>query len=189
MSKRLNTHGKLLHAFTAFFPMYIYWAYFFFTKIESWNLEDMLNFDSIMFVLLCLSSVLSIFLFYKVILKRTKSPDKEFNVTSSEKKAAHTKYVVGSLSPFILFLGEFVKDNNISLLSVIVGTIFFVIVGLISIIKEETGILYNIFYVPYNILNVKTNNGKEMIILSKQSSLSGFIKVYQLDKMVFKEWN
>lgn len=182
-------YGRLLHAFTAFFPVYIYWAYFFFTKVESWTLEGMLKYNSIVFLLLCLSSLLSIFLFYKLILKKTNSPDKEFNVKNSEKRAGHIKYVIGSLSPFILFLGEFVMDNNISVLSVIVGTIFFIVMGLISIFKEETGILYNVFYLPYNILNIKLSNGKEIIVLSKQNSLSGFIKVYQLDKMVFKEWN
>ncbi len=189
MTKRLNLCGKLLHTFTAFFPMYIYWAYFFSTKIESWDIKDVINTNSIIFIVLILLSILSVYLFYIVILKKTKSPDKEFNIKSSEKKATQIKYIVMSLLPFMLFFGEFFNNNTISLWSVIIGTIFFIVVGLILVMKEETGILYNLFYIPYNILNVKMENGKEIIIISKKNNLTGFIKVYQLDKRVFKEWN
>ena len=57
------------------------------------------------------------------------------------------------------------------------------------ILKAENGILYNIFYLRYNILNVKTEDGKEIIIISKKENLTGYVEVFQLDKKVFKEWN
>ena len=129
------------------------------------------------------------YLFYKVILKKGKSPNKEINIRSTEKKSSHIRYIISSLSPFILFLAEFIKDNTISNTSVVIGTVLFVVIGLVLIVKEENGILYNLFYIPYHVLSVKTKDGKELIIISKKKDLTGYIQVFQLDKKVYKEWN
>jgi len=189
MVKRLNIYGKLLHIFTAFFPIYVYWGYFFFTQLTSWSIKNIIQIEYIMFIILCISSVSSVLIFYIGILKKGKNPDKEFNIKSTEKKSSYIRYMIGSLSPFLLFFSEFIKNNQISNTSMIVGTILFIIIGLILVFKDETGILYNLFYIPYHILNVKTKDGQEIIIVSKKQNLTRYIKVFQLDKKVFKEWN
>ncbi|MDO8642600.1 MAG: hypothetical protein Q7R76_03350 [Candidatus Woesearchaeota archaeon] len=189
MVKRLNLYGKILHVFTAFFPIYVYWAYFLSKRITSWSIKDIIQPEYIIFLILCMFSIISVYLFYQVILKKSKNQDKEINIRSTEMKSSHVRYIISSLSPFILFLAEFIKDNTISKTSVVVGSIIFIVIGLVLILKEENGILYNLFYIPYYILNVKTKDGKELIIISKKQYLTGYIKVSQLDGKVFKEWN
>ena len=190
MVKKLNTYGKILHVFTAFFPLYLYWAYFSFTKIESFAYKNLFDKWNSSFLVLCIFSVLSIFLFYYELLKNGKNHDKEINVKTSKKSSGHLRYIIGSFSPFILFLVDFItKAQQVSNTSTIVGTAFFILMGFILVFKEETGIMYNIFYWPYQILTVTTKQGKECVIITKKDSLSGHIKVTQLDKKVFKEWN
>jgi len=188
MVKRLNFYGKMLHSITAFFPLYIYWAYFLSKRVTSWSIDNIVQLEYLLFVGLCILSVGSIYLFYKVIMKKRKNADKEINIKSIEKKSSHIRYILSSLFPFILFFAEFIEDSTISNTSVIVGTIFFIILGFVLIFKEENGILYNLFYIPYHIFNVKTKDGKELILVSKKQDLTGYLKVYQLDKKVYKEW-
>lgn len=189
MVKQLNAYGKLLHIFTAFFPLYSYWAYFSFKKIESFSVENIFRREIIIFFILILFSLMSIILFYSILLKKRNSPDKEFNVKKSEKNSGYLRYAIGSLSPFVLFLAEFINNPQLSKVSIIVGTIFFVIMGVILVFKEETGILYNLFYLSYHTLLVTTNEGKEYTVVTTKEKLSGYIKVNQLDRRVFREWN
>lgn len=189
MVKRLNFFGKLLHAFTAFFPLYVYWAYFFFNNVESFIFQEILQRDTIIFILLSFLSVVSILVFYLILVKKNRTADRELNIKSSSKISGHFKYIIGSLSPFALFIAEFLQNNQISKISTVIGTIFFVALGLILIFKDEDGILYNLFYLPYNMLTVQTKDGKQAIIISRKESLSNYVKVNQLDKKVFKEWN
>ena len=187
MVKRLNLFGKLLHVFTSFFPIYLFWAYFLSTKITSWSIENIFQIEYILFSILILFSLLSIFTFYKIILRKPKVANEQFNILGTNKKSAYIRYMIGSLLPFILFITKFINNNQISNTSAILGTSFFVIIGLILILKDETGILYNIFYLPFHILNAKTKNGKDIIIISKKENLTGYIKVFQLNNKVFKE--
>ncbi len=189
MVKRLNLFGKLLHVFTAFFPIYIFWAYFSSTKVTSWSIKNIFQIEYSLFIVLALFSISSIFIFYKILLKKPKIPNEQFNIKDTSKKSAYIRYMIGSLSPFILFITKFINNNQISNTSAILGTSFFIIIGLILILKDETGILYNIFYLPFHILNAKTKNGKDIIIISKKENLTGYIKVFQLNNKVFKEWN
>lgn len=189
MVKRLNTYGKLLHSFTAFFPLYVYWAYFLSKRITVWSLKNIIQLEYALFVILCVFSVSSLYLFYGVILKKRKNPDKEINIKSIERKSSHLKYIISSFTPFLLFLAEFIKDDSISNTSVIVATTLFIIMGLVLVFKEENGILYNIFYFPYHILNVKTRDGKDFVVISRKQDLSGYLKMSQLDKKVYKEWS
>jgi len=188
MVKRLNLYGKLLHSITAFFPLYIYWTYFLSKRVTSWSFNNLIQLEYSLFLVLGIFSVGSIYIFYRVIMKKRKNADKEINIKSIEKKSSYIRYMISSLSPFILFLAEFIKDNTISNTAVVVGTILFIVLGVVFIFKEEKGILYNIFYLPYYILNVKTKDGKEIVIISKKQDLTRYIKVYQLDKKVYKEW-
>ena len=189
MVKQLNVYGKLLHIFTAFFPLYSYWTYFSFTKIGSFNVENLFQKEAISFFILCILTIFSIVVFYFVLLKKRKNPDKELNIKKSEKNSGYLKYTIGSLSPFILFLVEFINNPQLSKASIIIGTAFFIIMGVILVFKEETGILYNLFYLPYHTLSVTTKEGKTYVVVTTKEKLSGYIKVNQLDGKIFREWN
>ncbi|GAF87564.1 unnamed protein product, partial [marine sediment metagenome] len=150
---------------------------------------NLLNFELILFMGVILMALGSIFVFYKILIKTSTHPDKEIKVNDSKKQAGHFKYILGSLSPFILFIITLISDKNISNVSAIVGSIFFTILAIILIFREESGILYNIFYLPYNILEIATEKGSNILIITKKDNLYNYVKVKQLNRKVFKEWN
>jgi len=179
MVKVLNLWGKLLYCFTAFFPLYVYWAYYFSTKIYPFKIENLINFDQLLFFILLLFSIFSLTIFYHYLIKREKY-EKEIFIKSSEKDSKYMQYFVGALSPFILFLIEFIRDTQIYNDGIIVGTIVFILLGFIFVCKDEYGILYNIFLIRYKILRVKTKDEKDFIIITKKDNLSGYTKVTRL---------
>ena len=180
MVKRLNFTGKMLHLFTALFPIFIYWTFIFFTKVQSWSFKEIYNKEYIIFILLSILTISSVLIFYFILDKKRKNPDKQVKIFTSTKHSNHIKYVVGSLSPFLLFIVEFFNDTIVVNIGIIVATIMFILIAIILIFKEDTGILYNF-------LDVKTDKGN-VTIISKKDSLTNHVKTIQLDKKVFKEW-
>jgi hypothetical protein len=185
MVKRLNILGKLVHLFTATFPLFLYWSFVFFTKIQTWSTLTM---NHVMFFMMAILSIGSILTFYKIINRKRKNPDREFKIISSSKHSNYFKYAIGSLFPFILFIGEFFKNGKALEVEILIATIIFLIILIILIFKDDKGILYNLFYLPYHFLEIKTKNAT-YILISKKESLTNYVKSVQLDKMVFKEWN
>lgn len=189
MVKKLNFWGKLLYCFTAFFPIYVYWSYYFYARIDSFKIENLFRYEQIYFLIAVLISITSIIVFYEILIKRRKKQDSEIFIKASEKDSKYMQYFVGSLSPFILFIIEIFKSTTVYNSGIILGSIAFVILGFIFIYKDEYGILYNLFLIRYKILKIRNKEGKEYIIITKKDSLSGYIRVMQLDRKVFLEWN
>src|SRR3989344_1476577 len=179
MVKQLNFHGKILHSITSFFPIYVFWSFFWYKNIDSWSIKNLIQLETVLFILLSVLSIGSIFLFYGVILRKRKSPDKEINIESTEKASSYLQYSLGAISPFLLFLSELLKDASFSKSTAIIGTMLFIITGLMLVWKDERGILYNIFYIPYQILIAKTREGRELTIISKRLYVNGYIRLVQ----------
>ncbi len=188
MVKRLNLFGKSLYCFTAFFPLYLYWGFIFYNKIESFRIENLTKFVNLGFIISLSFSIISLIIFYGFLIKKSKQHDKEILIKNSEKDSKYMQYFVGSLSPFIMFFIELLRQNKTYDASIILGSIVFVVLGIIFIFKDEYGILYNLFFIPYKLLNVIEKNNN-LIVISKQDHLSGHVKVNQLNKKVFIEWN
>lgn len=189
MTKSLNKYGKLLYLFTVFFPLYVYWAYFSLINITSLNLRELYRREILVFFLLCFCAISSIIVFFFVLLRKQKHPEKEINVKTSEKKSNYFREVIGVFPPIILFLSDFLDKSESSMARGIIGTVFMIIIWTVLIFKDGKGILYNIFYLPYHILDVTTNDNKRYVIITKKDHLSGYTKLNQLDREVFKEWN
>lgn len=182
MAKILSSIGKLTYLFTALFPLYVFWAYFFITKINfsSINFKDINLLLSGLFLLFTISSPIS---FYFLV-KKKKSQDTELFVKNSKKESKHLISALGSISPFLIFLLEIFKDSTLYIPALITATLFFILTGIILTFKDEYGILYNLFFIRYNILSVE-----DKIIISNKGSCSGHVKVNQLNKRIFKKWN
>lgn len=185
MVKRLNSLGKLLYIFTALFPLYIYGLYFLILK-------SLANFSYVylfFIALLGIFIVLSPSIFFGDLVTKGKKHDKEIFVKSCQKNSKHLVYIISSLSPFLLFIIEIWRDTNYYDSAVLITSIMFVLVGFVLVFKDEEGILYNLFFIRYNVLTIKDKQDNEKMILSNKDSLSGYIKVNQLNRKVFKEWN
>ena len=187
MVKKLNIYGKLLYAFTAFFPLYVFWSYYFFDKISSWSFDKIFQINYIGFAILLALSIAAFFVFYGYLIRKPKKPDREIAISNTERVSSYLKYVISSLSPFSLFIVNLYNGES-SLIVIILGTAIFVIILLILIFKDEKGILYNLFYLPYHILSSTTKEDKQITIISRKPEIDGYTKVHQLDKEVFKEW-
>ena len=185
MPKRLTNIGKLLYVFTALFPLYLYWAYFFYTQVQPLSVTNLLNLNGLGFFTMVVLSILSAVIFYVLVMKKRKRYDKEIQVKESKKASLYSPRIIGSLSPFVLLIFSRVLDLS----AAIVATAFFLILGLTIILRDETGILCNFFFIFYNINKVTTTKGQKYTVISKKGNLSGYIKVSQLDNGIYREWN
>ena len=185
MVKRLNNFGKLLYGFTALFPLYIYGLYFFILK----SLEKFSYIHLSFITILGIFIILSPLIFFGNLVGRKEKHDKEIFVKSSQKNSKHFVYMVSSFSPLLLFIIEIWRETSNYNSAVLITSIIFVLIESILMFKDEEGILYNLFFIKYNVLTIRDKNDNEKIILSSKDSLSKYIKVNQLDGKVFKEWN
>jgi len=185
MVKRLNNFGKILYGFTALFPLYVYGVYFFVLK----SLEKFSYLYLFFIILFGIFAILSPSVFFGDLVRKKDKPDKEIFVKSSQKNSKHLVYTISSLSPFLLFVIEIWRETNYYNPAVLIASITFFLIEFILVFKDEEGILYNIFFIKYNVIAIKDKENNDKVILSSKDSLSEYVKVNQLNKGVFKEWN
>jgi len=185
MVKIINSLGKFLYLLTSLFPVYLFIVYIFLLRsVNSFNYLNLIT-----LIIFCILSISSPIIFFKILIRNRQNFDKEIFIKSSKKDSRHLLYVFGSLSPLILFLVEFVKNKIPYETTSIIGVTFFVLIGILLIYKDDEGILYNLFFIFYKISKITDKKGFEKIIISKKDTLSGYIKVNQLNKNIFREWN
>ena len=109
MVKRISFIGKLLYLFTALFPLYLFWTYFFINRINFGTLNkirDILSYQEFYFGIIFLFFViLSPIVFFSLIKNKEKA-DGEVFIKNSRKSSKHIKYALIAIIPFLNFLLE-----------------------------------------------------------------------------------
>jgi len=188
MARRLNVLGKIAYLFTSLFPLYLFWFYFYVSKLNFKQLNNFQYLNSLNiylggFFLLC--SIISPIIFYGLI-KNKETSDTEILVKNTKRDSRYAIYFLGAISPFLTFLLEFLLKNSSEFYmpSIIVSTILFSLGAVVLIFKDEYGILYNVFFLRYNFLSIG-----DKVMISDKNTHSGYVKVIQLNNKVYKKWN
>lgn len=187
MVKRLNNFGRLIYLFTALFPLYLFWAYYFIFQIEISEFASRiiltdynLYIGAIFFIFMVLCPIV----FFKLI-KLNNSPDKEFLIKDSRRDSRYFMYFIGALSPLLVFIPEiYIKSQNIQMFSLVIASLIFIFGGMILVFRDDNGILYNLFFLKYHIITFHDKS-----IITKYPFHSGYIKVSQLNNRIFRAWN